>query len=95
MFAQGPLTSLVVEFGWRNALMLDGMLGMVIALLVYAFVQDNPSQRMAHLSKEPININHTFFQALRLAYGNTPKYFSRNVYKFNEYAGCYFRSICW
>jgi len=71
MFAQGPLTSLVVEFGWRNALMLDGMLGMVIALIVYAFVQDKPIQIMPHLSKESHNINHTFFQSLKLSYGNT------------------------
>ncbi len=70
MFAQGPLTNLVVEFGWRNALMLDGLLGMFIALIVYAFVKDNPKQRMPHLKNASLDISHTFIQSLKLAYGN-------------------------
>lgn len=70
MVAQAPLTSLVVHFGWREAIMLDGLLGLFIAAAIFIFVKDHPSDidRMKDDSSIP-NLA-AFKQALKHAYGN-------------------------
>lgn len=42
MVAQTPLTLLTEWFGWREALLLDAGLGVVVAVLIVFFVQDYP-----------------------------------------------------
>lgn len=70
MVAQAPFTRLVMLFGWRNAVMLDAMLGMFIALIIFSFVKDDPDEKLAHQSKVSTQENLSFWQALIHAYSN-------------------------
>lgn len=42
MVAQTPLTFLTELVGWRNALLMDSFLGIIIAAIIWKFVQDYP-----------------------------------------------------
>lgn len=70
MVAQGPFTRLVVLFGWRNAVILDGMLGLFIALIIFCFVKDHPYEKLAHQYEKGAVNHHSFFKSLKIAYGN-------------------------
>lgn len=70
MVAQAPLTKLVILFGWRNAIMADGLLGLIIAFLIFLFVKDHPSDQIIRAEEETQSFQHTFVQSLKLAYGN-------------------------
>lgn len=49
--AQTPLTGLIHKFGWRYALFLDGLLGIVITALMWAIIKDRP-EKDKHLTAQ-------------------------------------------
>ncbi|MAZ77182.1 MAG: MFS transporter [Legionellaceae bacterium] len=49
--AQTPLTALIHKFGWRYALFLDGLLGIVITALMWFVIKDRP-KKDSHLTAE-------------------------------------------
>jgi sugar phosphate permease len=42
IIAQSPFTASINHFGWRTTLLFDAALGIVILLIIFAFVQDQP-----------------------------------------------------
>lgn len=70
MVAQGPFTRLVVMFGWRQAVILDGMLGLFIAIIIFCFVKDNPYEKLSHQDNQPTNSQYSLLESLKRAYGN-------------------------
>lgn len=52
MTAQRPLTAVVNAVGWRNAIVIDGMLGIGIFLLIAFFVKDYPSHMREQQEKD-------------------------------------------
>ena len=50
MVAQTPFTLAVDAFGWRNTLLLDAGLGVVMLLIIIAKVKDYPSESAAYVS---------------------------------------------
>jgi MFS family permease len=68
--AQTPFALVVHALGWRTAVMINALLGMVITLLVYFFVYDYPkhqlSQKMAEgAADKPISVMKSISLALR------------------------------
>lgn len=45
MMAHTPLAYLNAHFGWRNALLIDGLAGLAIFIWIYFIVQDQPKSR--------------------------------------------------
>lgn len=70
MVAQAPFTHLVMLFGWRHAVMLDGMLGLFIALIIFSFVKDHPYEKLAHQSNRSTETPLSFWRAIMLSYTN-------------------------
>lgn len=70
MVAQAPFTHLVMLFGWRKAVLLDGLFGLFIALIIFSFVKDHPYEKLAHQSNNAQETHLPFWQALILAYTN-------------------------
>lgn len=67
--AQAPLTWLSAIIGWRDALLLNGMLGVIIFILIWLFVQDCPisyqvTQRQQQQQLQVLGFWQSFFQAL-------------------------------
>lgn len=65
--AQTPLTILVSQYGWREALLIDPGLGIVILISICVFVQDYPS---GHKKRDLEKNNSTYWVTLKKAYFN-------------------------
>lgn len=65
--AQTPFSYLAQAFSWRQTLVLDGCIGLLIALLVVIFVRDHPSINIR--SKEKTS-SPSYFHSLKLAISN-------------------------
>lgn len=65
MVAQTPLTFLVQLLGWRHALLLDAVLGFVIAGIIWTFVRDYPPNMQQQSSQQQFNVSvlHSWRQA--------------------------------
>lgn len=46
MVAQTPLTLLIEHFGWRHALLLDGVLGILIFIFMFFIISDSPEHKI-------------------------------------------------
>lgn len=68
MVAQTPLTLLVEQIGWRQAIFYDGLLGFVFLGLIYCFVQDCPKEKEAETVAQEETVH--FWEALRFAYSH-------------------------
>jgi sugar phosphate permease len=53
--AQTPMTALVSHFGWREALVMDGFLGVVLTIWIWLIVKDRPAHQ---LEKATADYNH-------------------------------------
>lgn len=69
MVAQYPLTWLLLQVGWREAVVIDGLLGVAFLLVILQFVKDYPA------GQEEIELQHKknladmgFFTSLKTAY---------------------------
>ena len=51
MMAHTPLAYLNNNYGWRNALLIDGAIGAFIFLWIYIFVKDSPEDKQSHTTK--------------------------------------------
>lgn len=69
--AQAPLTLLTSLMGWRNALILNAGLGVVILAIIWRYVIDYPAsyQEQHHLDRQQLNALG-FWQSIKLALGN-------------------------
>lgn len=72
MVAQAPLSSLAVKLGWRKALWVDGVLGLVILMQIMFFVEDTPS---AYLYRND-SPHHSVWQELKQVIKNKQTYFA-------------------
>lgn len=65
MVSQYPLTKLVAEFGWRQALDYLGWLGLFMVFVMALFIQDNPQhhQTRPHLKQSELSILERFKMA--------------------------------
>lgn len=69
MVAQEPLNLLIEQWGWRQALVIDGSVGLGIIILVALFVQDYPITRQKEMLKQREEIKKiSFWQGLFKAY---------------------------
>ena len=59
--AQFPFSALAEALSWRNALVIDGIIGLFILALVWIFVHDNKQAASSSLSSSSSN----FFQGLK------------------------------
>lgn len=57
MVAQTPMTLVTDYFGWRNALRIDGVLGLVIIVLIFFVVQDYPTGRESFFKAQLKNLH--------------------------------------
>ncbi len=64
MMAHTPLARLVDFYGWRQALLIDGVVGVVIVLWIYFVVQDRPAHISAPLKATQPSIRKAFYQAI-------------------------------
>lgn len=72
MVAQKPVTDLVSIFGWRNALWMDALLGLVIIIWIYCFVQNYPNNAKKHSDDDVTPINQiSILSQLKLSYLDT------------------------
>lgn len=71
MVAQGPITYLSMKLGWRQAIMLDGLLGLLIFACIQRFVADEPQKALAQSesTSTPLTVE-SLIAALRICYGN-------------------------
>jgi len=69
--AQTPLTLLVKLIGWREAMWVNASLGVVIALLIHAYVKDQPSDKVETVASK-VGIGHTvsLWEGIRRSYFN-------------------------
>jgi MFS family permease len=75
--AQAPLTLVINEFGWRNAIYLDAMLGVVIFVLVWIGVKDYPSHIAELTEKRKLQLRELgFLKSLKLSYLNWQNWLS-------------------
>jgi MFS family permease len=71
MVAQTPLTLVTQALGWRNALLLDAGLGLLILTIIFFFVQDYPAGLKQQQQTSRIELAHLgVFKSWRLAYLN-------------------------
>jgi len=64
MMSQGPLTELILKYGWRDALMMDAALGVVFLVFILSFVQDYPPGYQMDETNEELSLQ-SFWQTLR------------------------------
>jgi sugar phosphate permease len=73
MIAEAPLAAFVGRFGWRPSIMTIGIIGLVLALLVWLFVRNYPSKQKSsinntdnglHGGKEVLSSTQTWFIAI-------------------------------
>ncbi len=60
MLAHTPFAWLNKLYGWRNALLIVGAVGMVILLWIYLFVQDSPNSSLNKKGNSGVQANHVF-----------------------------------
>jgi MFS family permease len=66
MIAQAPLTLLVNTIGWRSAVECDALLGLFIALFIFAVVQDYPKNVATTYQQERLELQQFgFWRGLR------------------------------
>lgn len=68
MVAQTPLTYLLEAVGWRQALIYDAGLGLVVFTLIFFVVQDFPSKEAAEVYKEEQAHPIGFINSMKMAY---------------------------
>lgn len=51
--AQTPMAYLTEHYGWRQAMVIDAMLGLVITVLIIAFVKNYPPGKQAYYQQQP------------------------------------------
>lgn len=65
---EAPLSLLVDNFGWRESMIFIGLIGFLLALLIYFFVSDTPQAKQASKSHEnPLEQEHVIRNLLTLA----------------------------
>lgn len=76
--SQTPLTYLVELLGWRHAVMVDGLLGVILLIVIWFYVQDKPNTKAAssttkHLHPETI---FSLKKKLHFAFSNKQNWLS-------------------
>jgi MFS family permease len=66
VIAQTPFSYLAQTLHWRNALLVDGAIGLLIFMGIYAFVYDRPAPIKGNVIPMPV----PFFSSLKRALGN-------------------------
>lgn len=56
LVAQTPLTLLTAAVGWRNALLIDGGLGIFVTLAIILIVKDHPSTQKANIAAAKVHL---------------------------------------
>ncbi len=83
LVAQTPLAWLVHSIGWREALMVDAGLGLIVWLLIFAFVQDCPPEMKDKLQKNRDQLKKlSHLTTLRQAVGNMQNWLCATVTSF-------------
>jgi MFS family permease len=71
MVAQTPMTILTNAFGWRNAVIIDGILGLIILVIIAIFVHDYPPKyQQEHYFNQQKLFQLGYWQTIRLSYLN-------------------------
>lgn len=69
MVAQTPLTLLVAKFGWRQALIIDAGLGIIVWVLIFLLVRDYPAQqREQHILNQQQLKQIGYWQSMKMTY---------------------------
>ncbi len=68
VIAHTPINLLVDSIGWRQAMVVNGCLGIVLWLLIWGLVQDNPKHTV--LTHAQMIKNHPFWPGLKSALAN-------------------------
>ena len=69
MVAQTPMTLLVDKFGWREALFVDAIFGLIIILVILVLVKDYPANHhQKHIQDKEAVANIGYFKSMRMAY---------------------------
>jgi len=68
MVAQTPLALLTEKLGWRNALMMDAVLGAVIFAIIWTFVKDYPEEYDESQHASTLISNVGYFKSLKQSY---------------------------
>lgn len=67
--AQTPLAILTDHFGWRNAILIDGVLGIIILALIFFIVRDYPQHyHEEHYLNQQQLYQLGFFKSMRVSY---------------------------
>lgn len=64
MMAHAPFTRLTNQYGWRNALLIDAMVGVGLLLWIYAVVKDSPTAQRFVSAKNNPHVLPTFLRSL-------------------------------
>jgi len=76
MVAQTPLAMLAAEYGWRTALLMDAILGVMVMSIIYFQVQDYPAERaQSSLDEMAKNRGISFLSSLKQAMNNRQNWF--------------------
>lgn len=70
MLAQAPMTYLADSLGWRHAVLIDGGIGIVLLVIIIAFVRDHPSDAVQEAAVEKAH-HMPLGQGIRLAAKNS------------------------
>ncbi len=73
--AQSVFAGLATLYGWRHAVLIDGVMGIGILLLIATFVRDYPPSRCRPII-EPTTHTEPFWTTLRAALSNTQNWFA-------------------
>jgi MFS family permease len=77
MLAQTPLAYLSHWLGWRHAVMINAILGLVFTVIIFIFVQDYPASIAAQQQKERQVLKETgFLSSIALAFKNRQNWFA-------------------
>ncbi len=75
--AQNPLTLLIEHIGWRHALWVNAILGVLIFLLIYLVVYDYPSDKAEHIKAHRQQISGSgFLTSIKHSYLNPQNWLS-------------------
>lgn len=67
--AQEPFTRVIEAVGWRNTILLDGLLGLAIMLAIFFVVSDYPADKDQHFSHQKNQLSNLgYWQSLKAAY---------------------------
>ncbi|NGX31443.1 MAG: putative sulfoacetate transporter SauU [Chlamydiae bacterium] len=65
IFGQGPLASIVQEIGYKETLWILGFFGIVLAVLMFIFIKDDPKQKFHHTKRENLKITKNAIRAIK------------------------------